>query len=88
MVNGALTNVTYDDKVYGMTFGLSCGALFCNKELFEQNNIKIPETYDELIEVVKAFKAKGITPMTVSGKDIWTIAMYFDAMALKAAGSE
>lgn len=88
MVNGALTNVTYDDKVYGMTFGLSCGALFCNKELFEQNNIKIPETYDELIEVVKAFKAKGITPMTVSGKDIWTIAMYFDAMALKAAGSD
>ena len=88
MVNGALTNVTYDGKVYGLTFGLSCGALFCNKELFDQHNLKIPETYDELVEVVKAFKAKGITPMAVSGKDIWTIAMYFDAMALKAAGSE
>ncbi|MDF2596434.1 MAG: extracellular solute-binding protein family 1 [Clostridia bacterium] len=88
LVNGALTNVTYNDKVYGLTFGLSCGAFFVNKELFEQNNIKIPETYTELIDAVKAFKAKGITPMSVSGKDVWTIAMYFDAMALKAAGNE
>ena len=88
MVGGALSNVTYNGKVYGMTFGLSCGALFVNKELFEQNNIKIPETYGELIDAVKAFKAAGITPMTLSGKDIWTIAMYFDAMALKAAGND
>lgn len=88
LVNGALSNVTYNDKTYGLTFGLSCGAMFVNKELFEQNNIKIPETYSELITAVKAFKAKGITPMAVSGKDIWTIAMYFDAMALKAAGND
>lgn len=88
LVNGALANVTYNDKVYGLTFGLSCGAFFVNKELFEQNNIKIPETYTELITAVKAFKALGITPMSVSGKDVWTIAMYFDAMALKAAGNE
>ncbi len=88
LVGGALANVTYNDKVYGMTFGLSCGAMFVNKELFEQNNIKIPETYTELIEAVKAFKALGITPMSVSGKDVWTIAMYFDAMALKAAGND
>ena len=88
LVNGALANVTYNDKVYGLTFGLSCGAFFVNKELFEQNNIKIPENYSELITAVKAFKAKGMTPMAVSGKDVWTIAMYFDAMALKAAGND
>ncbi len=88
LVGGALANVTYDGNVYGLTFGLSCGALFLNEELFKQNNIKIPETYSELITAVKAFKEKGITPMAVSGKDIWTIAMYFDAMALKAAGND
>lgn len=88
MVGGALANVTYDEKIYGMTFGLSSGAMFVNKELFEEHNIKIPETYSELIEAVKAFRAKGITPMSVSGKDVWTLAMYFDAMALKAAGDD
>ncbi len=88
LVGGSLANVTYDDKIYGMPLGLACGALFVNKELFEQNNIKIPETYTELIDAVKAFKALGIAPLSVSGKDVWTIAMYFDAMALKAAGDD
>ncbi len=88
LVGGALAHVTYDDKVYGLTFGLYCGAMFINEELFKQLNIKIPETYSELITAVKAFKADGITPMAVSGLDTWTIAMYFDAMALKAAGND
>jgi raffinose/stachyose/melibiose transport system substrate-binding protein len=88
MVNGALTNVTYDGKVYGLPFFLSVGALFVNTELFEKNGVKVPTTWDELLTAVKAFKAKGITPMAVSGKDKWTIAMYFDVMALKAAGPE
>ncbi len=88
LVGGALTNVTYDGQVYGLTFGLSCGAMFFNEELFKENNIKIPETYSELVTAVKAFKAGGITPMAVSGMDIWTIAMYFDAMALEVAGND
>ena len=88
MVGGALTNVTYDGKIYGMTFGLSSGAMFVNEGLFEEHDVKIPETYSELIEAIKVFTEKGITPMSVSGKDTWTLAMYFDAMALKAAGHE
>ncbi|MHB8062485.1 MAG: extracellular solute-binding protein [Ruminiclostridium sp.] len=88
LVNGALTNVTYSGKTYGMPFLLAAGVMFVNKELFEKNSLKIPTTYDELLTAVKTFKSKGITPMAVSGKDKWTIAMYFDAMALKAAGPE
>jgi raffinose/stachyose/melibiose transport system substrate-binding protein len=88
LVNGALTNVQYDGKTYGMPFLLAAGVMFVNKELFDKNSIKIPTTYDELLTAVKAFKAKGITPMAVSGKDKWTIAMYFDVMALRAAGPE
>ena len=88
LVNGAFNNLTYDGKIYGMPFFLAAGALFVNTELFEKNSIKLPTTYDELLTAVKAFKAKGITPMAVSGKDKWTIAMYFDVMALRAAGPE
>ncbi len=88
MVNGALTNVTYDGKVYGLPFFLSCGALFINTELFDKNGVKAPTTWEELLTAVKTFKSKGITPMAVSGKDKWTIAMYFDVMALRAAGPE
>ncbi|MDF2988215.1 MAG: extracellular solute-binding protein family 1 [Eubacterium sp.] len=88
LVNGAFNNLTYNGKIYGMPFFLAAGALFVNNELFEKNGVKVPTTYDELLTAVKAFKAKGITPMAVSGKDKWTIAMYFDVMALRAAGPE
>ncbi|WP_027629575.1 extracellular solute-binding protein [Ruminiclostridium cellobioparum] len=88
LVNGAFNNLTYNDKIYGMPFFLAAGALFVNTELFDKNNVKLPATYDELLTAIKAFKAKGITPMAVSGKDKWTIAMYFDVMALRAAGPE
>lgn len=88
LVNGALTNVTYDGKVYGLPFFLSVGAMFVNTELFDKNGVKVPTTWEELLTAVKTFKAKGITPMAVSGKDKWTIAMYFDVMALRAAGPE
>ncbi len=88
LVGGALAHVTYDNKVYGMTFGLSCGAMFLNEDLFQQHHVKIPETYSELITAVKAFKAVGITPMTVSDMGTWTVAMYFDAMALMAVGND
>ncbi len=88
LVNGAFNNLTYNGKIYGMPFFLAAGALFVNTDLFDKNGVKIPTTYDELLTAVKAFKAKGITPMAVSGKDKWTIAMYFDVMALRAAGPD
>ncbi len=88
LVNGALNNLTYNGKVYGMPFFLAAGALFINTDLFDKNGVKVPTTYEELLTAIKTFKSKGITPMAVSGKDKWTIAMYFDVMALRAAGPD
>lgn len=83
---GTLVNMTYGGKVYALPYTLACAVFFVNRELFEQNGIKIPETYNELVTAVKAFRAKGITPMTMGGKDLWPITQYFDIMALRDAG--
>ena len=61
---------------------------FVNKEMFDQNGIKIPETYNELVTAVKAFRAKGITPMTVGAKDEWPTTQYFDIMSIRCAGAK
>ena len=63
-----------------------CSALYCNTELFDQYGVKIPETWDELIEAVKTFKAAGVTPMTVGGSDQWPTNMYTDIINLRFAG--
>lgn len=86
LIPGTLTNITYDGKVYGLPYSIATGVFFANKEMFEQNNLKLPETYSDLVTAVKAFRAKGITPMALGGKDRWTTCMYFDYFGLRGAG--
>lgn len=85
---GANTFFTFDNKTYGLTAYKWVAVLYCNKELFEANNIKIPDTYDELVTAVKAFRAKGITPITVGEKDRWPGMFWQNAFALRSAGAQ
>jgi raffinose/stachyose/melibiose transport system substrate-binding protein len=87
MLPGALTNITYDGKVYGLTYNQQAGALYVNKDLFKENNVEIPKTFDDLLAAVKTFKAKGITPMAVGEKDQWPGMWYYDMIALRSAGA-
>lgn len=88
LLSGVLSNMTFDGKVYGLPYTQATAVFFVNKELFDQNGIKIPETYNELVTAVKAFRAKGITPMTVGAKDEWPTTQYFDIMTIRAAGAK
>ncbi|WP_139905438.1 extracellular solute-binding protein [Clostridium thermarum] len=88
LTGGALTYVTYDEKIYGLTFFSGAGTFFVNKEMFEQHDVKIPETFDELLDAVKAFRAKGIVPMAVGEKDKWPGMFYYDILAMRAGGSK
>lgn len=86
IMDGTLSNMTFNGKVYQLPYTLACSVLFCNKALFEQYGIKIPETWDDLLTAVKAFRAAGVTPMCVGGKDRWPTCMYTDIIMLRAAG--
>ncbi|MCI1955903.1 MAG: extracellular solute-binding protein [Oscillospiraceae bacterium] len=88
MLSGALTNITYDGKVYGLTYNQQAGALYVNDDLFKQNSVKVPTTYDELLTAVKAFKAKGLVPMAVGEKDEWPGMWYYDMIALREGGAQ
>ncbi|EMS72898.1 extracellular solute-binding protein [Ruminiclostridium cellobioparum] len=85
-LTGTLSNMTFDGKIYGLAHSMSVGTFFINKELFAQNNVKIPETYEDLTAAVKAFRGKGITPMAVGAKDTWCIDMYLDILETRQAG--
>ena len=88
LIGGALANMTFDGKVYQLPYTNACSCLYCNTELFDQYNVKIPETWDELIEAVKVFKENGVTPMALGGGDKWPTNMYTDLIALRFVGDE
>jgi raffinose/stachyose/melibiose transport system substrate-binding protein len=85
---GTMDSFTFKNKIYGLPlFGWQLG-LYCNKELFDKYKVKIPETYDELLEAIKAFCSKGIAPMALGGNDRWVNSLYYMALAQREAGTK
>lgn len=83
-----LSGFQFEGKTYGLTTDQSVACMFYNKEMFDKLNLEIPKTFDDLKKVCQTFLDNGITPLTVGGKEPWTIAMYHDLLALRAVGSE
>ncbi|WP_372631263.1 ABC transporter substrate-binding protein [Cohnella sp.] len=68
--------MTYNDKVWGIDVGMvTYTGVFYNKELFEKNNLKVPTTWPELLNVAKTLQDSGVAPFTMAGKDIWPLGM-------------
>lgn len=83
-----LDNVIYGDQLYGSVISTPISVTFYNKKLFQEHNLTEPTTWDEWKQVCQTFLDAGITPIGVSAKDTWVLAMTHDAMALKSAGAE
>ncbi len=50
--------------------------LWYHKNLYQKNNIAVPETFDELLKVCDKFKQKGIVPISIIGKDGWSLNLH------------
>lgn len=88
LVSGTEANFVYDGETYGLPFGMQVASLYVNRELFEKNGLEYPKTFDDLVEVSKSFRSKGITPIVVGEKDLWPGMFWYDVLALRTAGAE
>jgi xylobiose transport system substrate-binding protein len=78
-----------DGKNYGIPMrGIQPVILFYNKTLFAKHDLQPPKTYDELLQLVEAFKAKGITPFALGGADVWPEQMWLQYLLDRIGGSE
>ncbi len=83
----SLDNFTFDGKVYGLSMYEWAATLYCNTEMFTEVGATIPTTYAELVDAIEKFKAAGITPISVGGKDGWPAMFFQNAMAIRTAGA-
>jgi raffinose/stachyose/melibiose transport system substrate-binding protein len=88
LLPGSLTNFTYAGKVYALPTTLAIGVLYCNRELFTKYGVKIPETYQELVNAVKVFNSKNILPIALMQQETWAEMFWYDALALRTAGAQ
>ncbi len=58
----ALPGTSINGKVLGMSATALYGGIFYNKEIFETYDLEVPETWEQMDEVVAKLEAEGITP--------------------------
>ncbi len=88
VLNGGLDTFAYDGKNYGIPVLFSGVSLWYNKQIFADNGLTPPATYQELLEVVDKLNDKNIVPITVAGKDRWPVLHWFSYLAQRIGGME
>lgn len=78
--------ITYDEKIYGVPYAAYADSLYCNKAMFDQNGIAIPETIEEFEAACEEFLAKGITPIAVGDKSTFRGGHMFALLLAKRTG--
>ncbi len=66
--DASIASISVDNKVYGVP-GISWfEGVFYNKKIFADNGITVPKTFDEMMNVHKILKEKGILPQAWGAK--------------------
>lgn len=65
---------TYPGRTSVLPYSVAAASVIYNVQIFEDNSLAIPTTWDELIAACDALEAAGITPIYSTFKDPWTVA--------------
>jgi raffinose/stachyose/melibiose transport system substrate-binding protein len=63
----------FDGKLVSLPFELNIEGFWYNKQIFSQNGLKPPTTWDELGQIAAKLQAKGIQPFAASGIQGWPL---------------
>lgn len=66
-----LNNSTYEGKTYAVPFRSSIMYMMYNKQVFEDNNLEIPKTWDEFIAICDKMNGTDVTPVAFGNSQPW-----------------
>ena len=64
---------TYPGRTSVLPYSVMAASVIYNKQIFEEQGLEVPTTWDELIEVCQTLEAAGVTPIYGTFKDPWTL---------------
>lgn len=84
-----LENKLIDGKLYGMPIASTSGlGLIYNEKMFQELQLEVPKTLEELYEMCAVLREKGLIPLYASDKDAWTIQVAFNCMVMQYTDEE
>ena len=78
-----------DGKTYAVPLATQTLQMFYNKDIFKENGLKVPKTWDEFIDVNETLLKNNVTPIALGAKDDWMLPIFSDIIgAGRYGGSE
>lgn len=81
IAQASVDGFSFDGEIYAVPWSQDGKVFFYNKTIFEENNLKVPTTWTEFINVLDALQAAGYeTPIVEGLADNWAILHYLGTM--------
>jgi raffinose/stachyose/melibiose transport system substrate-binding protein len=61
-----------DEEVNALPFASNASGIIYNPEIFEQNGVEVPTTWEELLAAAQTFQDNGVNAFYCTMKDAWT----------------
>lgn len=89
-IENALVDYTVDGNIYSAPMNLAPSSLlYYNEALFKQYNVKVPTTWDELLQAAETFNANDIIPIALGNKANWVAqSTTFSTIGDRVTGTE
>ena len=81
IAQASVDGFTFDGQIYGVPWSQDGKVFYYNKTIFAENNLEVPTTWGEFIDVLDKLKAAGYEKPVVAGlSDNWAILHFLETM--------
>ena len=87
-LKSAAASMTQDGKKWGVPYTYYQWGIYYRADIFEEQGITPPKTWDELIAACEKLNAAGIKPFAIGTKALWPTGGWFDYLNLRVNGYE
>lgn len=88
LMDGYKEQLLIDGKIYMVPLSVNFRGLYMNLDLMEQAGYSLPDSYEELLEILQDVKDRGELPMIFPDKDTWSLHQEWDAVDTVERGSQ
>ena len=81
-------NPDQEEKLFGLPYATNAEGIIYNVDIFNEQGLEIPKTWDELMDVCGKLESAGIQPFYFTLKDSWTGGPLWIPMTYDLAGMD
>ncbi|MBN1811652.1 MAG: carbohydrate ABC transporter substrate-binding protein [Anaerolineae bacterium] len=86
---GVIDVLSYNGEIWSVPVNIHrSNVLWFNKQVFEDNSLEAPATFDEFLAAADTLQAAGITPLALGDNGIWAFTHLFENVLLGTMGPE